>query len=763
MENKNNQYFEKIFRMSPDAFMITRMSDGVYHAINEGYTKMFGYTEEEVLQQSAIVLGICADPTERDKLVKKLLLEKVIQNYEIKLRRKNGDIFPASISMNILDIDGTPYILGTARDLSDCKHAEEALKDSQILLKSSLESQKDTIMLSIDKEYRYLYFNKAHHDVMKYAYNQDIAVGMNILSCISNPGDRVVAKENYDRALKGESHSNIRVYGESNLAYYESFFNPIFNENNEIIGATGLARDITQRKNTESLLQMSEKKFHDLFSSMIEGFAYHKIITNEYNEPIDYEFLEINDSFEKYTGLTREKAIGRKVSEALPGTLEDPTNWVQIYGKVALTRRNICFESYSTVVKKWFSISAYSPQPGFFATLFQDITKRKAAEEALQKSEEKYRLITERINDVVWTMDLTGKSTFVSPSIEKFTGYSVDEYLNQTFSDRFTPESALYAKETFKKEVYRFTHLEKQPKDYQKMMNLDYRCKDGSIKTGEVLITPSFDENNICVALYGVTRDITDRKQAQIELRKLNEELETRVKQRTLELENSNKALESFSYSVSHDLRAPLRAINGFSELLVRGYEEKLGSEGSHLLQVIIENSSRMDQLIKGMLALSRVTSSELIKTIIDMNQLVKSVIELCFDETEQNNIELQVEKLADGYGDAVLLRQVWTNLFENAVKFSKNKEKPVIQISSSLTDQHIVYSIKDNGAGFNPNYQNKLFQVFHRLHGPEEFEGTGIGLAIVERIIYRHGGKVWAEGEEGVGAIFYFSLPIQS
>ena len=636
LESQKILFFEKIFKMSPDAFMILRMSDAKYIAVNAGFTRMLGYTEKEVLQKDAIDLGIWANREDKKKVVKEIEKHGILQNFETTFLKKNGDIISVLLSANVIVIEEIPYFLA-------------------------------------------------------------------------------------------------------------------------------IARDISERKLAEISLNKSEKKFHDLFSSMIEGFAYHKIITNEKNEPIDYEFLEINDSFEKYTGLTREKAIGRKVSEVLPGTLEDPTNWVQIYGKVALTGRTICFESYSTVVKKWFSISAYSPQPGYFATLFQDITERKVTEEALRESEEKYRLITERINDVVWIMDLSGKSTFVSPSIAKFTGYTAEEYLSQTFADRFTPESASYALETLKKEVFHYTNQENQPEDYQKTLILDYRCKDGSVKTGEILITPSFDENNICIALYGVTRDITDRKKAQNALKQLNEELEIRVKQRTLELENSNKALESFSYSVSHDLRAPLRAINGFSELLVRGYEEKLGSEGSHLLQVIIENSSRMDQLIKGMLALSRVTSSELIKTIIDMNQLVKSVIELCYDETEQNNIELQVEKLADGYGDAVLLRQVWTNLFENAVKFSKNKEKPVIQISSSLTDQHIVYSIKDNGAGFNPRYQNKLFQVFHRLHSSEDFEGTGIGLAIVELVIHRHSGRVWAEGEEGVGATFYFSLPIQS
>jgi signal transduction histidine kinase len=244
-------------------------------------------------------------------------------------------------------------------------------------------------------------------------------------------------------------------------------------------------------------------------------------------------------------------------------------------------------------------------------------------------------------------------------------------------------------------------------------------------------------------------------------LRKLNEELESKVKARTIELENSNKALEAFSHSVSHDLRSPLRAISSFSYLLETEFSSQLGNKGSHLIQTIVENTKKMDHLITGLLAISKVSRSELKKSPIDCKEMVKSCIIEYVTPEDQKRITFIVENLLDIHGDPTLIRQVWVNLIENAVKYSQKKEKPVITIMSKTENDLTIYSIQDNGAGFNPEYKAKLFTIFQRLHNEEEFKGTGIGLAIVEHIIHRHSGKVWAEGEEGVGATFYFSLPL--
>lgn len=278
----------------------------------------------------------------------------------------------------------------------------------------------------------------------------------------------------------------------------------------------------------------------------------------------------------------------------------------------------------------------------------------------------------------------------------------------------------------------------------------------------EIRAIPRFDSNHKCIGLVHVVRDISEKKKIELELKQLNEELETRVRQRTIELENSNKALESFSYSVSHDLRSPLRVINGFSQILLNDYQELLGNEGSHLLQMIRDNTLNMDLLITGLLDLAKTSNQEMNMRPIDMNQMVRFVYEEVVSEEDRSKISFTADHLPEMIGDPTLIHQVWTNLILNAVKFSRIKENPAIHIQSYVEKNQIVYSIKDNGVGFNPEYKHKLFSVFQRLHPRQDFEGSGIGLALVKRIVQRHGGEVWAEGKEREGAMFHFSLPVK-
>ena len=260
--------------------------------------------------------------------------------------------------------------------------------------------------------------------------------------------------------------------------------------------------------------------------------------------------------------------------------------------------------------------------------------------------------------------------------------------------------------------------------------------------------------------LMRALRYAIERKTMDAEIRALNAELEARVAQRTVALESANRELEAFSYSVSHDLRAPLRSIDGYSSILLRDQAGQLDAEALRLLGIVVRNVKQMGTLIDDLLAFSRVSRAALEHRPVDMAGLARSVADELRAADPEREIAFDVGPLADAPGDAALLRQVWVNLLGNAAKFSGPSENARVEVRSEQSDGECRYTVSDNGVGFNLAYADNLFAPFSRLHPAADFEGTGIGLAIVARIVNRHGGRVWAEGAPGAGATFGFALP---
>lgn len=298
----------------------------------------------------------------------------------------------------------------------------------------------------------------------------------------------------------------------------------------------------------------------------------------------------------------------------------------------------------------------------------------------------------------------------------------------------------------------------------QKQLNYDFRIitSIGTVKYCNIIGRTEYDRDGNTVRITGTVMDISERKQAEKVIEKLNEELEQRVLERTAQLESANHELKAFSYSVSHDLRSPLRALHGFANMLLEDYGTILDEEGKRKLQFIIDNATKMGKLIDDLLAFSLVSGREMSIGAIDMNMLVNQVCNDTANETGRDRIEFITKVMPQAVGDEAMIKQVWVNLIGNAVKFTSGQPACRIEIGSDKIENENVFYIKDNGVGFNMEYSGQMFNVFKRLHSSNDFDGTGIGLSIVQRIIHRHGGRIWAEGKVNEGATFYFTLPLK-
>jgi PAS domain S-box-containing protein len=284
--------------------------------------------------------------------------------------------------------------------------------------------------------------------------------------------------------------------------------------------------------------------------------------------------------------------------------------------------------------------------------------------------------------------------------------------------------------------------------------------KDGTTFYANTIVTVLHNKDGSLKGFANVTRDITRRKKLEEENKLLTSQFEEKVDQRTNELPIVVKELEAFSYSVSHDLRAPLRAISGYSIMLKEDYQSKLDAEGNRIIDVIIDNTKMTSQLIDDLLTFSKMARLEVVRDSIDMKRLAEKCAEELLQTEKRTDYAINILDLPECKGDENMLKQVWFNLIGNAIKYSFKKLNPQIEVSAIDDGKTNIYYVRDNGAGFDMKYSSKLFGVFQRLHRSDEFKGTGVGLALAKRIISKHSGEIWAEAELDKGAVFYFSIP---
>lgn len=456
----------------------------------------------------------------------------------------------------------------------------------------------------------------------------------------------------------------------------------------------------------------------------------------------ELRYIYWNSASEVMTGLKSIDVIGKHVTDVFP---EDATTAKAMasYRRVLQSGKpeSSVFEYKSMRKTSILEINIYPLGEGI-SVFARDITEQKNAERKLEIERKKLRQILDYIPEGIYMVNES---------------YDI-EYVNPVLIEKYGPIEG--------KKCYEFFLKFDAPcpwcKNDQILSGQPIRWERRSERSGRIydlIDIPVFNDDG-SISKLQVVHDITDMRTYQEKVERLNVELEARVAERTTQLEAVNKELEAFAYSVSHGLRAPLRAVDGYSRIIEEDYVNVLDSEGLRLFGVIKRNIKKMDQLILDLLALSRVNRTELVKSKIDMIAMVNSLFNEVVTVELREKVKFTVQNLPEVYGDSVMMKQVWINLLSNALKFSATREVITIEVGGYSENGTNTYYVKDNGVGFNQKYANKVFEIFQRLHSSKEFEGTGVGLSIVQRIIHRHGGSVRAEGEENQGATFYFSIP---
>jgi PAS domain S-box-containing protein len=471
----------------------------------------------------------------------------------------------------------------------------------------------------------------------------------------------------------------------------------------------------------------------------------------------DGRFLRVNPAWEKTLGYTKEELIGRPFIDFIHP--EDREKTIEQTSRLNSGEEVLAFENRYRCKDGSYRWLLWSARPMVEDALIygsaRDLTERKQIEEKLQQSEERARLLVENVEDyAIIMLDPAGRVMSWNPMAERLKGYAAAEIIGEHFS-RFYPEDKV--REKFPDEELR------QAADKGRYEDEGLRVrKDGTQFFANVIISAVRNSQGELIGFVKVSRDVTARREAAKRIEKLNEEL----KERADALETANKELESFSYSVSHDLRAPLRHIHGFVELLQKVPELEKDESSQRYMNVIAKAAKEMGHLIDDLLAFSRTGRAEMRPVKIKVREVIDQLIQDRVLDVQGRKISWDIKPLEPAWGDPALLRQVWANLIDNALKYTRPRDEAKIEIGQkagegAAAEDEIIYYIRDNGVGFDMRYASKLFGVFQRLHRPDQFEGTGIGLANVQRIIHRHGGRVWAESKIDDGAIFYFSLPI--
>jgi PAS domain S-box-containing protein len=763
--------FQKVFDHSPDSISISRLSDGKVIAVNDAWVRLNGIAREQVVGRTAPSTGQWL-PGDREAVMAQVQSEGKVINRLTTFRRSDGSLRRSLISVTPIDVDGERCTLFIGRDVTEQQRAEEEVRSSRRLLETVI----DAIPMSIfakDLDSRYILLNKGMADYFGVPKEKLLHQHISRLPAPDAARTKSLADDAWvfrnQRTLDQPDQILARPDG-TELRYHSTKI-PLFDQAGKLMGLLGINRDISEEKRAQEALRDSEHRYRSLFQAAMDCI----LVISPAGAIVD-----INNFGCRTLGYTREELIGGSFARIL-----DESKLARLLPRPPLThaeRRSLRAEQ--EVRAKDGSMRAVEftagPLPdGNLLVVARDVTERRRSETLLdniakgvssQTGAEFFRsLVMTLCRELPADMVFIGEVVAGGATVRTIACCS-DGALARNFEYPLLGSPCVLAMEKRGTVIHPEGVAEQFPDD----AGLAERGMTGYVGTS------LFDAGGNAIGiLVALTRKPIERKEfvvslleifaaraaAEIErsrsdarLRELNISLERRVRERTVELETANRDLDSFGYSVSHDLRSPLGALNGFAHLLRAREAEHLSAEGVHLLRQIETNATRMTNLVEGLLEFSRLGRKPVTRVAVPMAGLVKEVVEELSAEHRGRRMEFRIGPLAGAYGDPILLRQVWRNLIGNAVKYTRGRDPAVIEIGSDPASGE--YFVRDNGAGFDMAYAERLFGVFERLHSESEFEGTGIGLAIVQRVVNRHGGAVRGEGQPERGAIFRFTLP---
>ena len=732
-------HFDYLFKYAYDIIILADKDLNIIEA-NDKALETYGCTRSELIGLNIARLRAPQTALQLPERIR--LLDNVkTATYETIHQRKDGSTFPIEISARVIEIEGKKYYQSIGRNISERKQAEEALHESEEKFRNLFEHS--PVGKSITGLDGYFHVNKSFCDILGYSeeelkekkwmeitHPEDIQLTSDFMQSL------IDKKASQARFEKRYIHKNGNIIWTDLSSYLQR------DKDGKPQFFITTMTDITERKRVEEALQNNEKRFRAIVENSSDAIT---LINSE--GKVLYE----SSNVPRITGNEISKRIGRNGFETVhPEDLSIVRDaFSRALKEAGTTVSNLQFRCFKADGTIWWAEGTatnllHDPNVGAIVINYRDITERKRAEEKLRESEERYRVFIDSSDDMAFLKDNQFKYILVNRSNAAFFGKTEAEIIGKTDFE-LMPELA----------AQKCLESDKMVFDSDKVTVSEESIGNRIFETHKFKV-PLKDGMS---GIGGYIKDITERKQADEKIHQLNEELEQRVKDRTAQLEAANKELESFSYSVSHDLRAPLRGIDGWSLALLEDFHDQLNDEARQDLDRVRAETQRMGQLIDDLLKISRATRAEMELTSVDLTALTLSVVARMQKTFANRKINFNIQPGISARGDINLLDIVLTNLFENACKFTCNRTPAQIDFGRIDVDREPVFFIRDNGVGFNMQYAQNLFGAFWRMHKPSEFPGTGIGLATVQRIIHRHGGRVWADAQVDVGATFYFTL----